>query len=46
MSKAGRTVLITGGSSGIGKATAAILGKKGWKVYASARRLEAMQDLK
>jgi NAD(P)-dependent dehydrogenase (short-subunit alcohol dehydrogenase family) len=46
MSKSQRVVLITGGSSGIGKATASILVKKGWKVYASARRFEAMQDLK
>ncbi len=45
MSNAERTVLITGGSSGIGKATASILARKGWKVYASARRIEAMQDL-
>jgi NAD(P)-dependent dehydrogenase (short-subunit alcohol dehydrogenase family) len=45
MSKTQRVVLITGGSSGIGKATASILAKKGWRVYASARRLEAMQDL-
>jgi NADP-dependent 3-hydroxy acid dehydrogenase YdfG len=45
MSKTQRVVLITGGSSGIGKATALVLAKKGWRVYASARRLEAMQDL-
>lgn len=45
MNKLERVVLITGGSSGIGKATAAILVKKGWKVYASARRFESMQDL-
>jgi NAD(P)-dependent dehydrogenase (short-subunit alcohol dehydrogenase family) len=40
-----RVVLITGGSSGIGKATAALLAGKGWKVYAAARRLEAMREL-
>ena len=45
MTKTQKVVLITGGSSGIGKATASILAKKGWKVYASARRFEAMQDL-
>ncbi|HEX9028272.1 MAG TPA: oxidoreductase [Anaerolineales bacterium] len=45
MSKTGRVVLITGGSSGIGKATAVLLATKGWRVYAAARRLEAMQDL-
>ncbi|MGA3113043.1 MAG: oxidoreductase [Syntrophobacteraceae bacterium] len=39
-----RVVLITGASSGIGKATVAILAGKGWKVYACARRLESMQD--
>ena len=40
-----KVVLITGASSGIGKATVAILAAKGWKVYAAARRLESMQDL-
>ncbi|SPF32558.1 Short chain dehydrogenase family protein (fragment) [Syntrophobacter sp. SbD1] len=45
MNKAQRVVLITGGSSGIGRATAVILAKNGWRVYASARRLESMQDL-
>jgi NAD(P)-dependent dehydrogenase (short-subunit alcohol dehydrogenase family) len=40
-----RVVLITGASSGIGKATAEILARRGWRVYAAARRLEAMHDL-
>jgi NAD(P)-dependent dehydrogenase (short-subunit alcohol dehydrogenase family) len=45
MNKAQRVVLITGASSGIGKATSALLAAKGWRVYASARRIESMQDL-
>jgi short-subunit dehydrogenase len=38
-------VLITGCSSGIGRATAVRLAGSGWTVYASARRLEAIADL-
>ncbi len=37
--------MITGASSGIGKATSAMLAGKGWRVYACARRVESMQDL-
>jgi len=40
-----KAVLITGCSSGIGRATAERLAKKGWNVYASARRVEAIADL-
>lgn len=39
------TVLITGASSGIGKATAILLNEKGFCVYASARRVEKMAEL-
>ncbi len=42
MSKA---VLITGCSTGIGRVTAEHLAAKGWTVYASARRLESLDDL-
>lgn len=41
-----KTLLITGASAGIGKKTAELFLKKGWKVYAAARRTEKMQDLK
>ena len=39
------TVLITGASSGIGAATARLLLERGWRVFAAARRLEAMGPL-
>jgi NAD(P)-dependent dehydrogenase (short-subunit alcohol dehydrogenase family) len=40
-----KAVLITGCSTGIGRATAQQLAKDGWKVYATARRLESIEDL-
>ncbi len=40
-----RTVLITGCASGIGRATAEYLARRGWHVFASARRIEAIRDL-
>ncbi len=40
------TVLVTGASSGIGKETAKILIQEGYTVYAAARRVEKMDDLR
>ena len=40
------TALVTGASSGMGKATAKQLLADGYTVYAAARRLEKMEDLK
>jgi NAD(P)-dependent dehydrogenase (short-subunit alcohol dehydrogenase family) len=42
---ASRAVLITGCSTGIGRATAARLAGAGWPVFATARRVETLGDL-
>lgn len=41
-----KVIIITGASSGIGKATAIQLLREGFTVYAMARRVELMEDLK
>jgi NAD(P)-dependent dehydrogenase (short-subunit alcohol dehydrogenase family) len=46
MADTSRAVLITGCSTGIGRATAEHLAERGWTVYATARRLESIEDLK
>jgi NAD(P)-dependent dehydrogenase (short-subunit alcohol dehydrogenase family) len=45
MAEPSKAVLITGCSSGIGRATAQRLLARGWTVYASARRPETISDL-
>jgi NAD(P)-dependent dehydrogenase (short-subunit alcohol dehydrogenase family) len=46
MAQTSKAVLITGCSTGIGRATAERLAARGWTVYATARKLESIEDLK
>ena len=41
-----KIILVTGASAGMGKETAKKLAGMGHKVYAAARRVELMEDLK
>ncbi len=41
-----KTVLVTGASAGIGKATSIYLAQNGYNVYGAARRIDKMEDLK
>jgi short-subunit dehydrogenase len=45
MAEPSKAVLMTGCSSGIGRASALRLARSGWSVYASARRPESLSDL-
>jgi NAD(P)-dependent dehydrogenase (short-subunit alcohol dehydrogenase family) len=45
MAEPSKAVLITGCSSGIGRASALRLAHSGWTVYATARRLESIAEL-
>ncbi len=40
-----KVVLVTGASSGMGKATAKLLAQNGYTVYAAARRMEKLREL-
>src|SRR3954466_199891 len=46
MANTSKAVLVTGCSTGIGRATAERLASNGWTVYATARRPESIEDLR
>jgi NAD(P)-dependent dehydrogenase (short-subunit alcohol dehydrogenase family) len=45
MTQISQAVLISGCSTGIGRQTAKLLASDGWSVYATARRIDSIQDL-
>ena len=45
MSNSARIAVVTGGSTGIGEATARALAEKGWRCVLVARRRELLEEI-
>jgi len=44
--RTGKSIFITGASSGLGRATAKLFASRGWKVIATMRNPKGMRSLK